>query len=84
MYYISGVNGLITKAILVGDIEAAVNLCILENRMADALILAMAAGGSLLQKTQQKYLKQSDHDISKVRSRQSISSVPFDLNASEV
>ncbi|XP_012535073.2 protein transport protein Sec31A isoform X2 [Monomorium pharaonis] len=48
-------DGLITQAILLGNIEAAVSLCFASKRYADAIILSMAAGPDLLARTQYKY-----------------------------
>ena len=48
-------DGLITQAILVGNIEAAVSLCFSNKRYADAIILSMAGGPELLARTQYKY-----------------------------
>ncbi|XP_043275091.1 protein transport protein Sec31A isoform X2 [Venturia canescens] len=48
-------DGLITQAILVGNIEAAVSLCFSTKRYADAIILSMAGGPDLLARTQYKY-----------------------------
>uniref|UniRef100_A0A069DZR9 Protein transport protein Sec31A n=1 Tax=Panstrongylus megistus TaxID=65343 RepID=A0A069DZR9_9HEMI len=45
----------ICKALLIGSIEDAINICLNEGKMADALILASAAGPEILAKTQQKY-----------------------------
>ncbi|XP_039294286.1 protein transport protein Sec31A isoform X2 [Nilaparvata lugens] len=53
------VDGSICKALLVGSIDVAVDLCLQENRMADALVLAMTAGTDLLLKTQARYFQQS-------------------------
>ncbi|KAK9505402.1 hypothetical protein O3M35_009469 [Rhynocoris fuscipes] len=47
----------ICKAILIGNIEDAINICLKEGTMADALILANAAGPEVLVKTQQKYFQ---------------------------
>ncbi|NXN64222.1 SC31A protein, partial [Himantopus himantopus] len=49
------VDGLITQALLTGNFESAVNLCLHDNRMADAIILAIAGGQELLSRTQEKY-----------------------------
>lgn len=57
-------DGLIAQAILIGDIENAVELCIAHNRMADALIIAMTGGADLLARTQHRYLQQSDGYVS--------------------
>jgi protein transport protein SEC31 len=41
----------------VGNTEAAVELCLLNGRMADAIILAMTGGSDLLAKTQYRYFQ---------------------------
>lgn len=51
-------DGLITQAILLGNIEAAVSLCFTSKRYADAIILSMAAGPELLARTQYKYFSE--------------------------
>jgi protein transport protein SEC31 len=48
-------NGLITQAILLGNIEAAVALCFENKRYADAIILSMTGGSDLLAQTQYRY-----------------------------
>jgi hypothetical protein len=50
-------EGLICQALLLGNTEAAVELCLLNGRMADAIILAMTGGSNLLAKTQYRYFK---------------------------
>uniref|UniRef100_A0A3B1JQ13 Protein transport protein Sec31A n=1 Tax=Astyanax mexicanus TaxID=7994 RepID=A0A3B1JQ13_ASTMX len=60
------VDRLITQALLIGDFEAAVNLCLHENRMADSIILAIAGGPELLEKTQKKYLAKTQSKIGKL------------------
>ncbi|KAK3522089.1 hypothetical protein QTP70_024350 [Hemibagrus guttatus] len=60
------VDGLITQALLIGDFEAAVNLCLHDNRMADAIILAIAGGPELLEETQKKYLAKTQSKIGKI------------------
>ena len=52
---ISDEDGLITQAILLGNIEAAVSLCFVNKRYADAVILSMAGGPDLLAQTQYRY-----------------------------
>ncbi|TSS11531.1 Protein transport protein Sec31A [Bagarius yarrelli] len=59
-------DGLITQALLVGDFEAAVSLCLHDDRMADAIILAIAGGPELLEKTQKKYLTKTQSKIGKI------------------
>ncbi|XP_063973908.1 protein transport protein Sec31A isoform X1 [Diachasmimorpha longicaudata] len=51
-------DGLITQAILVGNIEAAVSLCFNSKRYADAVILSMAGGPDLLARTQYRYFSE--------------------------
>ncbi|XP_060764283.1 protein transport protein Sec31A isoform X6 [Neoarius graeffei] len=60
------VDGLITQALLIGDFEAAVNLCLHDDRMADAIVLAIAGGPDLLEKTQKKYLTRTQSKIGKI------------------
>lgn len=48
-------DGLITQAILLGNIEAAVSLCFSHKRYADAVILSMAGGPELIAQTQYRY-----------------------------
>lgn len=61
-----GTEGLLTQALLTGRLEQAVELCLHEQRMADAIILANAAGPSVYQKTMKRYLKQCKGSTSKV------------------
>nr|QYV43135.1 component of the coat protein complex II [Colaphellus bowringi] len=58
------IEGLITQALLMNNIAAAVELCLKAKRFADALIVATAGGPDLLAKTQCKYLEQSDNYVS--------------------
>ncbi|KAK2588050.1 hypothetical protein KPH14_004119 [Odynerus spinipes] len=51
-------DGLITQAILLGNIEAAVSLCFKSKKYADAVILSMAGGPELLAKTQYRYFSE--------------------------
>ncbi|XP_051785624.1 protein transport protein Sec31A isoform X10 [Erpetoichthys calabaricus] len=60
------VDGLITQALLTGDFEGAVDLCLHDNRMADAIILAIAGGQELLLKTQKKYFAKTQSKITKL------------------
>ncbi|XP_017344929.1 protein transport protein Sec31A isoform X9 [Ictalurus punctatus] len=60
------VDRLITQALIIGDFEAAVSLCLHDDRMADAIILAIAGGPELLEKTQKKYLTKSQSKIGKL------------------
>ncbi|XP_014239156.1 protein transport protein Sec31A isoform X2 [Cimex lectularius] len=54
------VDGRVCKALLVGGVEEAIEICLNENKMADALILAMAAGPDTLAKTQLKYFQKRE------------------------
>nr|XP_051675577.1 protein transport protein Sec31A isoform X14 [Oryctolagus cuniculus] len=64
---ISGdIDGLITQALLTGDFESAVDLCLHDNRMADAIILAIAGGKELLARTQTKYFAKSQSKITRL------------------
>ncbi|KAM8871667.1 protein transport protein Sec31A isoform 6-T6 [Synchiropus picturatus] len=60
------VDGLITQALLTGDFEGAVELCLHDNRMADSIILAIAGGQELLERTQKKYLSQTRSKLTKL------------------
>nr|XP_049594264.1 protein transport protein Sec31A isoform X5 [Syngnathus scovelli] len=59
-------DGLITQALLMGNYEAAVELCLHDNRMADSIILAIAGGDDLLEKTQTKYFRKMRGKITKL------------------
>ncbi|XP_005857463.1 PREDICTED: protein transport protein Sec31A isoform X13 [Myotis brandtii] len=64
---ISGdIDGLITQALLTGNFESAVDLCLHDNRMADAIILAIAGGQELLARTQKKYFAKSQSKITRL------------------
>ncbi|XP_041825828.1 protein transport protein Sec31A isoform X2 [Melanotaenia boesemani] len=60
------VDGLITQALLTGDFEGAVELCLHDNRMADSIILAIAGGAELLERTQMKYFTKTHSKITKL------------------
>ena len=60
-------DGLISQALLVGNFEGAVDLCLNEGRYAEAILLAISGGQELLQKTQQTYLEKQRNSISMVR-----------------
>lgn len=64
--FLTDVDGLITQALLTGDFEGAVELCLHDNRLADSIILAIAGGPELLEKTQKNYFTKSHSKISKV------------------
>ncbi|XP_070804990.1 protein transport protein Sec31A isoform X2 [Pituophis catenifer annectens] len=60
------IDGLITQALLTGNFESAVDLCLHDNRMADAIILAIAGGQELLSKTQKKYFAKTRGKITRL------------------
>ncbi|XP_057666336.1 protein transport protein Sec31A isoform X1 [Diorhabda carinulata] len=57
-------EGLITQALLLNNVAAAVELCLKAERYADALVIATTGGPDLLAKTQMKYLEQSNGYVS--------------------
>ncbi|KAJ2008325.1 protein transport protein S31 [Coemansia thaxteri] len=65
-------NGLITRAVLLGDIEAAVELCIEQELFADALILATCGSAELAARAQQAYFAKRAQQAPYVRLLHSI------------
>ncbi|KAF4518106.1 hypothetical protein B566_EDAN007807 [Ephemera danica] len=59
-------EGLIGQALLLGHTEAAVELCLKQGRMADALLLAMTGGPDLLARTQFRYFEKSKGWLSRI------------------
>ncbi|XP_061822539.2 protein transport protein Sec31A isoform X1 [Nerophis lumbriciformis] len=57
-------NGLISQALLVGNFEGAVDLCLSDGRYAEAILLSISGGEELLKKTQQKYLSKQKNSVS--------------------
>lgn len=68
----SETDKLVTKALVVGDFESAVELCLSTERYADALLLAIKGGEDLLQRTQKAYFSRRITDHSYVRLFESI------------
>ncbi|XP_053306260.1 protein transport protein Sec31B isoform X2 [Spea bombifrons] len=64
----SDTDGLISQALLLGNFEAAVDLCLKDGRFADAIILANAGGEDLLRETQQWYFAQQKNKITSLLS----------------
>ncbi|KAJ1926177.1 protein transport protein S31 [Tieghemiomyces parasiticus] len=62
-----GLDGLITEAVLIGDFDRAVEVCLRNDRFADALILASCGGADLLARTQQAYFAQQGQRASYLR-----------------
>ncbi|NP_001087601.1 SEC31 homolog B, COPII coat complex component L homeolog [Xenopus laevis] len=59
----SDTDGLVSQALLLGNFEVAVDLCLKDGRFADAIILAIAGGEDLLRETQQWYFAQQKNKI---------------------
>uniref|UniRef100_A0A8C5F3G5 SEC31 homolog B, COPII coat complex component n=1 Tax=Gadus morhua TaxID=8049 RepID=A0A8C5F3G5_GADMO len=57
-------DGLISQALLVGNFEGAVDLCLNDGRYAEAILLSISGGEELLKKTQQRYLDTQKNSIS--------------------
>ncbi|CAG9855974.1 unnamed protein product [Phyllotreta striolata] len=57
-------EGLIAQALLLNNVNAAVELCFKAKRYADALIIATTGGPDLVAKTQLKYLEQNNDYVS--------------------
>jgi protein transport protein SEC31 len=60
------VDGLLSKALLMGNFELAVEICLHADRMADALILAVAGGSELFTRTQQIYFRKHKSQVSRL------------------
>ncbi|XP_050815984.1 protein transport protein Sec31B isoform X2 [Gopherus flavomarginatus] len=61
-------DGLISQALLVGNFAGAVELCMRADRFADAIILAIAGGETLLRETQMQYFAKRRTKISQLLS----------------
>uniref|UniRef100_W8BC14 Protein transport protein Sec31A n=1 Tax=Ceratitis capitata TaxID=7213 RepID=W8BC14_CERCA len=59
-------DSLITEAILTGNLEAAVELCLDSQRPSEALIIASTAGIDFLTKIHNRYLQQQQNELSNV------------------
>ncbi|XP_062926773.1 protein transport protein Sec31A isoform X1 [Mobula hypostoma] len=59
-------DGLISQALLIGNFEGAVELCLKDDRFADAIILAIAGGEELLAQTQNRYFAKRKTKISRL------------------
>lgn len=53
------IDGLISRALLIGDLRSAVDQCFRDGRFADSIILAMAGPPELLAETKERYFKAS-------------------------
>jgi protein transport protein SEC31 len=68
----SETDRLVTKALVLGDFESAVTLCLSSDRFADAILLAARGGPELLQKTQKAYFERKTTALPYLRLFQSI------------
>ena len=68
----SETDRLITRAVVIGDFESAVELCLSTDKLSDALLFAICGGGDLLLKTQQAYFKRQSKSTSYLRLLESI------------
>uniref|UniRef100_A0A182Y5Z2 Protein transport protein Sec31A n=1 Tax=Anopheles stephensi TaxID=30069 RepID=A0A182Y5Z2_ANOST len=57
-------EGLICEALLTGNLEAAIELCMQTGKTSEALILAMNSGSDLLAKVQYRYLRDNENYLS--------------------
>lgn len=68
----SETDRLVTKALVLGDFESAVSLCLSSERYADAILLAVRGGQDLLQRTQKAYFERRTTALPYLRLFQSI------------
>lgn len=66
LFVFADTDSLITEAILTGNVEAAVELCLEAQRIPEALIIASTAGIEALTRTQTRYLQQQKNELSNV------------------
>ncbi len=62
----SDFEGLVTQSLLLANFEAAVEVCLHHNKMAEAITLAIAGGPELLLRTQKRFFKSSKSNLSRV------------------
>lgn len=65
-FSISDPDGFLSQVLLMGNFEAAVELCLCENKMAEAILLAIAGGPELLQRTQKRYFAKNSSNLGRV------------------
>ncbi|KAH9849003.1 hypothetical protein C2E23DRAFT_841396 [Lenzites betulinus] len=68
----SETDRLVTKALVLGDFESAVSLCLSSDRFADAILLAGKGGPELLARTQKAYFERRTIQLPYLRLFQSI------------
>ena len=49
-----------------GNFEAAVDMCLSEDKMAEAILLAIAGGPELLSRTQKRYFQKNNSSLGRV------------------
>ncbi len=59
-------EGLVTQSLLLANFEAAVEVCLHHNKMAEAITLAIAGGPELLLRTQKRFFKSTKSDLNRV------------------
>ncbi|KAL4240586.1 Protein transport protein Sec31A [Mactra antiquata] len=59
-------DGLLCQALLTGNFAAAVDMCLSENRMAEAILLSIAGGPELLSRTQQRYFQKNGTNLGRL------------------
>ncbi|XP_021375424.1 protein transport protein Sec31A-like isoform X2 [Mizuhopecten yessoensis] len=59
-------DGLLSQALLMGNFEAAVDICLSEDKMAEAVLLAIAGGPDLLSRTQKTYFKKNKSSLGRL------------------
>ncbi|KAF9283082.1 protein transport protein S31, partial [Mortierella antarctica] len=62
----------ITRCIVAGDFESAVNVCLHDGRLSDALVLAICGGPELLERTQKAYFERLASSTPYIRLLQSV------------
>ncbi|KAG0346435.1 protein transport protein S31 [Podila humilis] len=68
----SDIDRKITQCVVAGDFDSAVSVCLHDNRLADALVLAICGGPELLERTQRAYFEKTAHSKSYLRLLQSV------------
>ncbi|XP_060064136.1 protein transport protein Sec31A-like [Ylistrum balloti] len=59
-------DGLLSQALLMGNFEAAVDICLSEDKMAEAILLAIAGGPDLLSRTQKTYFTKNKSSLGRL------------------
>ena len=67
MEFFADFEGLVTQSLLMANFEAAVEVCLHHNKMAEAITLAIAGGPELLLQTQKRFFQSSKSDLNRVK-----------------